>query len=356
MRAEKFSEIIQTEIKSANVPGCSYVVVNRDGILTAGGTGLADIRRKRAAGEETVYHLFSATKLYTATAIMQLVESGHVILETPFVELLPETRRPGLESITLRHLLTHTSGLSDTLKAAVMVRRAGETAPEADKVLERYQLRPIRPAGRKVEYVNAGYAILGAVIARVTGKSYSAAIETNILQPLKIGATFTHTPAQLEANATAYLSIWDPMHLLVGLLVPEIKWVLGERVGKFMALHPYDLDTAAIGGLVGSPLDFAPFLIASLNNGRGLITPETCQQMHSLQARGQAGYESRLGMGLGWKIGADFINHEGGGAGYAIETRLYPGKNLGILLMMNLSGTQAHKAAHRICEQIAQRF
>ena len=356
MQTETFSSIIQPEIKAAGIPGCSYVVVNREGILAAGGTGLADIRQGRAASAETVYHLFSATKLYTATAIMQLVESGQLGLDTPFVEILPEIRRAGLGSITIRHLLTHTSGLSDTLKAAVTVRRAGESAPEADEVLKRYQLKSIRPAGKKVEYANVGYAILGAVIARVTGQSYTAAIESNILRPLGMGATFTHTPAQLAASATAYLGTWDPMRLLVGLLLPEIKWVLGERVGGFVALQPYELDSAAIGGLVGSPLDFAPFLTASLNEGRGLVQAETCQQMQSLQARGQAGYEARLGMGLGWKIGANFINHEGGGAGYATETRLYPSKNLGILLMMNLSSAKAHKAAHRICESIAQTF
>lgn len=356
MQAETFLSIIQSEIKAAEVPGCSYVVVNRDGILTAGGAGLADIRQGRAASAETVYHLFSATKLYTATAAMQLVESGQLGLDMPFVEILPETRRPGLESISLRHLLTHTSGLSDTLKAALTVRRAGESAPEAAEVLKRYQLKSIRPAGKKVEYANVGYAILGVVIARVSGQSYSTAIETNILRPLGMNATFTHTAAQLAASATAYLGFWDPMRLLVGLLLPEIKWVLGERVGGFVALQPYDLDTAAIGGLVGSPLDFAPFLIASLNDGRGLVQAETCQQMQSLQARGQAGYEARLGMGLGWKIGAEFINHEGGGAGYATETRLYPAKNLGILLMMNLSSAKAHKAAHRICERIAENF
>jgi CubicO group peptidase (beta-lactamase class C family) len=356
MQTETFSSIIQPEIKAAGVPGCSYVVVNRDGILAAGGARLADIRQGRAASAETVYHLFSATKLYTATAIMQLVESGQLDLDTPFVEILPETSHPGLGSITIRHLLTHTSGLSDTLKAAVTVRRAGESAPEADEVLKRYQLKSIRPAGKKVEYANVGYAILGAVIARVSGQSYSAAIEKNILCPLGMNATFTHTTMQLTASATAYLGTWDPMRLLVGLLLPEIKWVLGERVGGFVALQPYDLDSAAIGGLVGSPLDFAPFLIANLNNGRGLVQAKTCQQMQSLQARGQAGYEARMGMGLGWKIGTDFINHEGSGAGYATETRLYPSKNLGILLMMNLSSAKAHKAAHRICESIAQTF
>lgn len=84
MQAETFVNITQSEIKAAGVPGCSYVVVNKDGILAAGGAGLADIRQGRTASAETVYHLFSATKLYTATAAMQLVESGRLTLDRPF--------------------------------------------------------------------------------------------------------------------------------------------------------------------------------------------------------------------------------------------------------------------------------
>jgi CubicO group peptidase (beta-lactamase class C family) len=78
--------------------------------------------------------------------------------------------------------------------------------------------------------------------------------------------------------------------------------------------------------------------------------------MRSLIASGQAGFEAKLGMGLGWKVGEingrRFYNHEGSGAGFTTETRIYPDENLGIVLMMNDYGVRFHHLQHRICEAI----
>jgi hypothetical protein len=76
-----------------------------------------------------------------------------------------------------------------------------------------------------------------------------------------------------------------------------------EHINGFVALRNYDLDTAAIGGLVGPVIGFAPFVMAHLNDGTGILTKDSCQLMQTMVARGQAGIASKVGMGLGWKFG-----------------------------------------------------
>jgi CubicO group peptidase (beta-lactamase class C family) len=80
--------------------------------------------------------------------------------------------------------------------------------------------------------------------------------------------------------------------------------------------------------------------------------------MQTMVAQGQAGYESKVGVGLGWKIGEVdgriFLNHEGGGADFTSETRIYPQDRIGMIMLMNVMGAKVSRLAHRVCERIRQ--
>ncbi|MBN1453594.1 MAG: beta-lactamase family protein [Anaerolineales bacterium] len=358
MTVPHFASVIENEVLSPSVPSCAYAVVAPDGIVTSGAVGLADLAQSRPVTVDTAYHLFSATKLYTATAVMQLVETSKISLDTPFTKILPEYRSDALDGITIKHLLSHTSGLPDTIPAVIAVRRIGESVPVIAEVLKRYNLKPRRKSGMKVEYRNVNYMILGEVIERISGRSYVDYVTGHILQPLGMQAAFTYTDTMKTDMATGYISRWDPTLLAVRLTMPGMRWVIGERIGRLVAMRPYDLDSVPIGGLIGSVLQFAPFLIAHLNNGKGILCAESALQMREMAATGQAGFDAKIGMGLGWKIGesngAQFFNHEGGGAGFATETRIYPDKRLGIMLLTNGYGTRVHRALYRVCETVYQ--
>jgi D-alanyl-D-alanine carboxypeptidase len=317
---------------------------------------VADLAQKRPATSETVYHLFSATKLYTATAIMQLIEAGKLILDTGFTQILPEYRSKTLDPITVRHLLSHTSGLNDTTPALLAAHPGGQQGPTTADVLKHYLLKPKHGPGRKVEYRNVNFMILGRIIEILSGESYVDYVTEHILRPLGMPAAFSYTPEMLANSATGYQDRNDLTLLLVRLAMPGLRWVIGERSGRWVAIRPYEIDSLPIGGLLGPAAAFAPFLIAHLNDGQGILKASSALQMRSLIASGQAGFEAKLGMGLGWKIGEidgrRFYNHEGSGAGFATETRIYPDENLGILLMMNVSGIRFHHLQHHICETI----
>jgi CubicO group peptidase (beta-lactamase class C family) len=353
------SEWIQAELTAADIPSCSLVVVNRDGIIGAEAFGHASLSQARLATPHTAYHLFSATKLYTATAIMQLVEQGRLQLTDVVADVLPEYRDKLSPDLTVQHLLSHTSGLKDTTKALLAVHVDGERAPTTAEALSRYTVRSTHTPDHTVEYRNVNYALLGEIITRRSGQPYTTYVTEHMLQPLGMQVAFSLTSEMKSDAASGYIEYWNPMRLLLRWFMPEVvRKVSGPRIGKWMELRDYSLDTAAIGGLVGSAMEFAPFLIAHLNDGRGILSADSAQQMQTIVARGQAGFEAKVGVGLGWKIGQvngrEFLNHEGSGAGFTSETRLYPQDQIGIIMLMNVMGIKVSKLAHRVCEMIRQ--
>ncbi len=355
---QRLEAFVPPALARHDVPGCSIAVVDTTGPVWSGGFGYADLRSGRPAGPDTVYRLFSGTKLFTATAILQLEERGLLALSDPVERFLPEL--PALQGITLLHLLTHTSGLKDTLRGFLAVSFPPEAPPSAEEALSRYRLASRRPPAGRVEYRNVNYALLGAVVRRVSGLEYREYVQRHVLTPLGMEASFGLTDATRPRAATGYIGRRDPARILLALLFPGIGGRLyGPAAGKLRELRTYDLATSAIGGLVGSMPDFARFLHVQLVGGDGVLGPEAIRRMQTQVARGAAGIESRVGMGLGWKIGEvrgrTFLNHEGGGAGFTSELRLYPEAGLGVAIGMNaMRMPTTMRLAHRICEAVAE--
>jgi CubicO group peptidase (beta-lactamase class C family) len=360
INSEDLSNFIQSELQSATIPGCSLVIVDRNGIISSSAFGYADLQQQRPPTPKTAYHLFSGTKLYTATAVMQLVEAVKLTLDDPLGKHIAGLGRA--ENISIKQLLSHTSGLKDTLKAFLAVHFEDEAPITTTEALSRYKISLKREPGAQVEYCNANYALLGEIITRVSGQPYTRYVTEHILQPLQMPVAFTLTKEMKVDAATGYMRRWEPMRWLFRLMMPgTAKKMYGDHINGFVALRNYGLDTASIGGLVGSVIGFAPFVIAHLNDGKGILTKDSSQLMQRMVAQGQAGIASKVGVGLGWKIGQDreeaFINHEGGGAGFTSETRIYPDRGIGLVIAMNrMSMPQANMVAHRICEKIMGEF
>jgi CubicO group peptidase (beta-lactamase class C family) len=343
---------IAAKLERASVPGASLAIARGESIELLQ-VGLASLAPRRSVERVTTFHLFSGTKLYTAAAIMRLVERGALALGHAVTDYLPDLRLA--HPITIAELASHSSGLPETLRAFLAVHFEGERAPSTAEALARYDVsRGGRPRGR-VAYRNVNYAILGEVVSRVSGRPYADFVKSEILEPLGSDATFALVDP--ERAAVGYLPRFSPVRLALPLLLPGVGAKLyGERSGRLIALAPYDLDTSAIGGLHGSARSFAPLLLEMLSDRDGLLTRASKREMLSVRARGAAGVVSRTGVGIGWKVGdtpVRFFNHEGGGAGFCSETRLYPEHALGIVLLMNRSQSRGlSRLAHDICELI----
>lgn len=353
---DHFRAAVEATLERSKVPGCTIAAVGASGARWSDAFGYADLQSRRRAETDTLYHLFSGTKLFTAVAVLQLEERGLLGLDDPIAHYVPRAKEaPG---VTLLHLLSHRSGLGDTLRGFLSVRFPPETLPTTAEALEAYRIAPAGPPGRRVQYRNVNYALLGEVVSRVSGVEYRSYLSQQVLDPLGMDVGFRADEDARPRTATGYIGRWDPMRLALRVTFPDLGTRLyGERVNGLVALNGYDLATSAIGGLVGPMPEFARFLGWQLGGPGGILKAESVRRMQTLVAEGKPGIESRVGMGLGWKIGRvegrTFLNHEGGGAGFTSELRLYPDQGLGIALAMNtMRMPRTMRTAHRLCEAV----
>jgi CubicO group peptidase (beta-lactamase class C family) len=272
--------VVTPLLDAAHAPGCSAALVTRAGAVWSEGFGFADLKTRRPAEPRTVYHLFSGTKLFTATAVVQLAERGELSLDDQVARFLPELSAAG--DITIRDLLSHRSGLGDSLRSFLAVTLSTCDAPSTKEALSRYRFRARRPPRTKVEYRNVNYAILGHIVTLVSGVEYTTYVANEILRPLGMAGGFKLDGGLRAEAATGYVQRFDPMRLLLWYLFPELRGRLyAERVGDQVPLFEFNLATPAIGGLVGSVVEWAKFVHAHLTGGGpvlGALRSRSCKR------------------------------------------------------------------------------
>jgi CubicO group peptidase (beta-lactamase class C family) len=331
------------QLTTSKVPGLSAAVVRDGAIAEAASAGMADVANARPATSDTAYLWFSMTKIVTATAAMQLAESGALSLDDPVAGLVPEFPEPrsGWPQVQVSHLMSHSSGLSNPVPVR-WVHPAGSPGRDPhDFAVELLQRHPrLRfPAGSKAVYSNLGYIVLGEVIAAASGASYEDYVSAHILEPLSMQRTAFSYDALGDDLATGYQSRLSPMTPLFRLVLPS--GIVGEKAGRFIAFNRFYVDGPAYGGLVGSTHDAARFMAVHINDGEldgvRLLSPESVRAMQTIQASGR-----RIDVGFGWfRRGSDrsggepHLEHLGGGGGFWNMMRIYPDRNLGVVAMGN---------------------
>lgn len=331
---------------SGDVPGLAIAVVKSGEIRWMRGFGVADLATQSPATPQTVFLWFSMTKIATATAILQLADRGLLDIDDPVTRHYPEfalVRSPtDTGTVTIRHLLRHSSGLANPVPIT-WVHRADKPAPDphsflADLLAKHSKLK-FAP-GTRASYSNIGFLVLGQVIESVSGQSYQDYIRNRILKPLRMNHTdFAHQGEMISLAATGYQKRWSPITPLLRLMLPS--GLFGEKVGRYMAFNPFYVNGAAYGGLVGPVEDAAQFLLMHLNggeiNGQRILSPKSTMAMQEIAVQGD-----KLDVGLGWlrprsarRSGQRSVEHPGGGGGFFNVMRLYPDASLGIVMMGN---------------------
>lgn len=182
---KRIDATVQQAIRRGDCPG-AVVVITKDGdVLHRRAYGHLSLRPARVPMPvDAVFDLASLTKpLVTAAATMQLVERGRLSLDTKVAEPLPELSRPDTEAITVRHLLSHTSGLP-AVNPLSHYRNGRDQAISAA-----LGVKPLRAPGRR-NYSDLGYIILGELVARVSGQALDSYAREHIFEPLEMQATF----------------------------------------------------------------------------------------------------------------------------------------------------------------------
>lgn len=327
---------------SGNPPGLSVVVVKDGKIIYNNAFGLADGPHNIKAMPDTVYHWWSMTKIPTAIAIMQLQEQGKLSLDDEVTKHLPWFEVTYLSkdnpAITIRHLLQHTSGLANPVPAMIGWVHYDDVTPNQTEVLKKYlpNFNTVKfEPGSQAVYGNLNYMILGAVIEAVSGQTYEDYVIENILDPLGMTQTnFIYTPEMFAHEAAGSIPL---VHFFTPLLptLLDTSALVRERDGKLLWMNRVYIEATPSTGLIGSAPDAAKLMLAYLNrgrlNGQSILSPESISTLTNTPPIN--------GRGLGWAAGELngelYLEHGGGGPGFAATMRLYPESGLGIVILTN---------------------
>jgi CubicO group peptidase (beta-lactamase class C family) len=188
-----------------DVPGVA-VLVARDGqILFQGGYGLADVEQKTPITPETKFRIGSVTKQFTAAAILKLAEQGELALSDPLAKYFPG--QPNAETITVRHLLTHTSGLHSYTDEPDFLGRVVKPIAPAELIAQMQKSPPDFAPGTAFRYCNSGYFLLGEIVAKVSGQSEGDYLDATFFQPLGMKDTGIYRNAEPPPGVAAGYSV-----------------------------------------------------------------------------------------------------------------------------------------------------
>jgi CubicO group peptidase (beta-lactamase class C family) len=299
------------------VPSAVVSVVH-GGRTTTRSWGVADIVTGRMPSDTTLYNVASITKVVTAWGVMRLVEEGKVDLDAPISQYVSRFELPPAsenDAVTVRRLLSHTSGLS---MSAVPSYGPGQAVPSLAEMLSdsKDPLRLIDSPGAAYHYSGGGYALLQLLIEEVTGEKYEAFITRTIFGPLGMTHSTFHVPASNVDAATPYDESLRP-----------------EPHYRFAA--------SAAAGLYATAADLARFAVASTSSAAeaGVLRGSTVAAM---QQQRQSEKKDPFGHGLGYSLvplpaGGHLVGHSGSNEGWTVIWDVIPSTGDGLVILLNRS-------------------
>lgn len=336
---------VAVQMARAGIPGLAAGVARNGQVRLARGYGFADLASRRPVTADTMFHIASVTKTVTATAIMRLAQAGKLDLDRPVAPHLgfPLTNphHPGAQ-VTFRHLLTHTSGISDARYYEIDFRRRGADASlPLGELLKGYLV----PSGQYYSadgcyaaapgaawgYSNVGFGLLGYLASRIGAEDMREQARRDIFAPLGMrhtSWTLAGTPDALRAT---------PYDLVDGVVT---------------AVEPVGFPDWSAGMLRSSIADLTRFAGTSANGGKSGAARilSTASQAQMLAMNTPAGLPAWLtGQGLGWQAsnldGVSRPNHWGGDPGVFAAAYLDAASRTAVVVLTNLSATDDSKAA-----------
>ncbi len=318
VRADKVDDYVKAEMQKQRIPGLSLAVVKEGKVIKAEGYGLANVEHNIPARPETIFKIGSVSKQFIATGIMLLVQVGKISLDDKVAKYLDGTPE-AWSGITIRHLLTHTSGI---------VREGPGFDPFKDQkdfdVIKTAYPLPLRFApGEKYEYCNVGYFSLAEIISRVSGKSWGDFMNERVFAPLGMTATRpTSFSAIVPNRADGYEWRNDKM----------------QNAVEYIAVRPS-------GAFLSNVLDLAKWDAALYTDA--ILKQSTREQMWTpVKLNSGAAHP----YGLGWSLDPlgnhRQINHGGTLSGFRAHFSRLPDDKLSIIVLTNSSSANPAAIAH----------
>jgi len=315
---------ITARMASERIPGAGFVFVQHGRVLMIRGYGLANVAQQRPViPESTIWRVGSISKVFTATAVMQLVDRGAVKLDAPIETYVRRVAVPRTyaEPVTVRQLLNHTAGFDEVSPGRQAPTRAGLLP--LDQFLNSRLVR-VRPPGRTTAYSTYGITLAGEMIEEISGMTFENFIQRNIWEPLGMRRSGIDVPASFQGDvAIGY----------------EIR-------GDSLVAQPWEwYHTTPASSINATIADMGRFLIAHLTPvgaaaGR-ILSDSALREMRRHQV---AMHPSIPGYALGFNEdfigGLRVLEHGGNMAGFSALMVLIPSENAGLFVVHHFEGSR----------------
>ncbi|GAA3623943.1 hypothetical protein GCM10022267_07560 [Lentzea roselyniae] len=309
--------------KKHGVPGAALGILRDDEIVQAH-HGVLNTATGAEVTDDSMFQIGSISKVWTTTVVMQLVDEGLLDLDAPIIDVLPElklTDHVAERKVTMRHLLTHTSGIDGDVFT---------DTGRGDDCLERYtellaDAAQNHPLGATFSYCNSGFALAGRVVEKLTGRTWDAAVRERLFAPLGLTRTGT-LPEEALLHRAAVGHITED-----GRTEPVSVWALPRSVGP-------------AGTIFATAADVLAFARMHLDGG---ITRDGTRVLTGAAAKAMTEKQTGLpdpnaladSWGLGWiRFGWDgqrLVGHDGNTIGQSAFLRLLPEQGLAVTLLTN---------------------
>ncbi|WP_235441602.1 serine hydrolase [Paenibacillus sp. IHB B 3415] len=336
--------IMEEDMNRLQIPGAVISIVKDGRIILAKGYGSSNLEQAAPVDPVTsMFRIASTTKLFTWTAVMQLVEQGKIDLDTDINTYLKSVKIPSTypEPVTMRHLMTHTAGFEEGGVGYQIVTDPAGLPGSISETLHKHMLARIRPPGEMSAYSNYGATLAGMIVEDVSGIPYNEYIQKYIFDPLDM----------------KHSTVVEP---LPESFIPYQVVGYNSENGSFIPGTPtFEGGFRPAGSGTVSAVDMAHFMIAHLQNGkygdRQILKPETAAFMHSTAFQ----LDKRLpGVALGFAEkrvnGVTLISHGGSDPMFNTELYLAPAMQLGIFLSYN--GGQGSESAANLVQALFNRY
>ena len=317
-----------SEYDRPNSPGASVMVIQNGKILLAKGYGLANVEEKIPCATNTNFRLASVTKQFTAMAVMILADRKKLWLGENLTDFFPEFPEYG-RKITVRHLLTHTSGLIDYED----VIPKGTEIPVLDRDVLRLLMQQNKtyfPPGTKYKYSNSGFALLAQIVEVRSRNTFAHFLKQNIFAPLKMKNTMAYEQGISQ--------------------VPDRAYGYSEEGTSFKRTDQ-SLTSSVLGdgGIYSSVEDLYHWDQALYTSK--LVSAKMLKLAFTAQTKTD---EPNVGYGFGWMIGEyrglKEIWHSGNTRGFSTRIARFPEKKFSVIILTNRNEAKISELPHRIAD------
>jgi CubicO group peptidase (beta-lactamase class C family) len=322
---------ILTEKFSPNEPGAAVLVVHQGKVILRKGYGIADMDRKASIEPDMVFRIGSITKQFTSTAILKLVQEGKLSLQDDIARYLPDFKTSS--AITIEQLLNHTSGI----KSYTSVPERMTTDAKQQKITVHEMIRYIQSypsdfaPGEQWLYNNSAYFLLGAVIEKVTGKTYNDYLSKTFFKPLGMKSTYPDDSTPISKQAVGYTKTSGATFKVADYVHPSIPYSAGSIFSTVDDLYKWN----------------------SAVFSYKLVKQDLLEKAWTPTKTSKGGVES---YGYGWQLGKvgnnKAIGHGGGIDGFVSFELYMPAQKIFVCILAN-TGFAIEDIAYTLAEEVA---